>query len=383
MGAAPQLPLSTILNVSVALGNLGANAYNTSNLAIFTSDTPGTNFPASGYQIYLTPAGVAADWGSSSVTTQMADAVFNQKPNILAAGGTLIVIPLQASETLAAAITRTSTLVQYFGCMSAAIESQADLLAAAAVAQGLNKILFAVQYDSASVAPGGALDLLRSGSLTQTRGLYYGDSTGSPGGINALLFQAAYAGRGLSVDFNGSKTTLTMQLKSLAGIQPDPTMTPTLYTQAMTAGADVYPSFQGDSSVASSGANDFFDNQYNLQWLAGAIQIAAFNFLAQTSTKVPQTEEGMDAYKAAIGQVLEQAKTNGMCAPGAWNSSTTFGNQAKFLANIQDVGYYMYSVPLAQQAQSARAARQAPPVQVALKYAGAVHSGNVIVNVNP
>jgi hypothetical protein len=448
MTAAPQLPVSNIINISVALGNLGINAYNTSNLLLMTADAPNGTFPSAGYQIYLTPAGVATDFGTASTTYQMANAVFSQTPNILAGGGYLVVatylaptsgitattnsttsltalssttgievgdsvtgtgipagtyvtaisgttvtmsqaatasasgVSVTFTETLNSAIVRTNPLFQYFGVMSASILGQADLLAAAATVQAMNKILFAVGDTSADIATGGKLDLLRSGGLTQTRGLYYGDTSGSPAGINALLFQAAYAGRGLSVNFNGSNTALTMNLKTLNTIQPDPTMTQTLYTAASTAGADVYVSLQGTSCVVSFGANDYFDNQYNLQWLAGALQVAGFNYLASTSGKIPQTEDGMTGLKGAYRAVLEQGKTNGMIAPGSWTSATTFGDQAKFLSNIQNVGYYIYSQPVALQAQSARAARQAPVIQVALKYQGAVHSSSVIVNVN-
>src|SRR5271165_360356 len=106
MGAAPQLPLTNIINISVAQGNLGVNAYNTSNLAIFTSENPGTGFPGAGYQLYLTPGAVATDFGTSSTTYQMANAVFSQQPNILAGGGYLVIFTYTSSETLAAAITR-------------------------------------------------------------------------------------------------------------------------------------------------------------------------------------------------------------------------------------------------------------------------------------
>lgn len=380
---APQLSLSNVINISVSQGNLGVNQYNTSNLAIFTGETPGTGFPGAGYQIYLTPQAVATDFGTSSVTYQMALAVFSQQPNILSGGGALIVIAYEPSETLAAAITRTSTVVQYFGCMSEQIESQSDMLAAAAVIQALNKMLFVVNYNSASIDPGGTLDLLRTGGFTQTRGLYYGDSSGSPAGINALLFQAAYAGRGLSVDFTGSNTTLTMALKTLATIQPDPSMTQTLYTKAQTAGADIYPSFQGDAASTSFGANDYFDDVYNLLAFVGDLQVQGFNYLAQTGTKIPQTENGMTGLKNAYAQVCRQYVNNAYLAPGAWNAPIPFGNPENLVTNIATTGYYIFSTPVALQTETQRIARTAPLVQIAVKTASAIQKSNVIVTVNP
>lgn len=475
-----QLQLSNIINISVAATPAGVNAYNTSNLAIFSDDVPGSGFGALGYKIYLDPVSVGIDFGTASKTYSMALSVFSQQPNILTGGGSLVVIPLivaqqtmtfsgvaasgtfvlnygghasaainwndtaamiqtklqavtglsevvvtgsiaseslivtmngiygaaalmtvtsdtlqtsgsssvtvtpstsTTGETIAAAITRTVGLVQYFGVIVNEILSvigQTDLLAAAAVIQALNKIAFFVSNVSADIAPGGMLDMLRTGSLTQTRGLYYGDSVA----VNALGMLASYASRGLSVNFSGSNTTITMNLKDLATVQPDPTLTQTLQNQATAAGADTYASLQGVPKVLCSGTNSFYDEVYNLQWFVGALQVAGFNFLAQSSTKLPQTENGMDGLKGAYRSICEQAVTNQYVAPGKWTSPTTFGNNADLIANVGQRGYYIYSLPISQQLQTDRAARKAPLVQIAIKEAGAIQSSTVIVNVN-
>lgn len=376
-----QLQLTNVINISVSATPSGVSAYNTSNLAIFSSETPSPVF-SSGYKIYLEPTEVGTDFGTSSVTYKMALAVFSQAPNILAGGGYLVVIPFVGVETLAAAVTRTADLVQYFGLMSTTIESQADMLAAAAVVQALNKIAFCVQRTTGSIDPGGSLDLVTTGGFTQTRGLYYGASAGVASDLNSLIMQASYAGRALSVNFSGSNTTTTMHLKDLVGVQPDSTMTQTLLNKAIAAGADTYVSLQGVPKVFTTGANSFFDQVYNLRWFVGALQVAGFNYLAQSSTKVPQTEAGMDGLKGAYRAVCELAVSNQYSAPGVWNSPTTFGNQADLYANVGQRGYYIYSTPIASQLQVDREARVAPLVQIALKEAGAIQSSTVIVNVN-
>ncbi len=373
-----QLQLTNVIDISVSAAPTGINAYNTSNLAMFTTETPDPVF-TDGYKIYLEPLEVGADFGTSSVTYQMALAVFSQQPNILAGGGYLVVIPLESSETLDDAITRTADIVQYFGLMSTQIESESDMLDAAAVVQALNKVAFFVQRDPATIESGGALDELRTGDFTKSRGLYYG----SDNDTDALVMQAAYAGRGLSVNFSGSNTTITMHLKDLSGVQPDPTMTQTLLNKAVTAGADTYPSLQGVAKVFCSGENTYFDEVYNLGWFVGALQVAGFNYLAQSSTKVPQTENGMDGLKGAYRAICEQAVTNQYVAPGTWNSPNTFGNQKDFYQNIIQRGYYIYSIPIAQQSQTDRVARKAPLIQIAIKEAGAIQSSSVIINVNP
>lgn len=373
-----QLQITNFIDISVSQAQAGISAYNTSNLACFSNETPGMSFGTDGFKIYLDPTEVGVDFGTNSVTFAQANAAFSQQPNMLAGGGYFVVILLQSSETLDAAITRTVDTVQYFGLMSTQIESQADMLAAAAVVQPLNKIAFFVQKASSSINPGGTLDLLRTGDFTHSRGLFYG----STDDLSALVMQAAYAGRALSVNFSGSNTTFTMHLKDLSGVQPDPSITQTLLNKAITAGADTYASYQGVPKVYCSGANSFYDQVYNLQWFVGALQVAGFNFLAQSATKIPQTEGGMLGLKGAYRAVCEQGVSNQYIAPGSWTSSTTFGNQADLIANIAQRGYYIFSAPIATQLQADRAARKAPLIQIAIKEAGAIQSSFVIVSVN-
>lgn len=367
-----------IITISVSQAQTGIGQYNTSNLAIFTNEAyDAPSFGDLGYKIYLSPTDVANDFGTESETYAMALAVFSQKPNILAGGGYLVVIPLN-SDPLNTAIVRTQDLVQYFGIMITRIMDDTETPAAAAVVQSLNKILFVVQRDETAVQAGGIIDNLTTAGYTQTRGLYYGGADDA----SALNMCAAYAGRALSTNFSGSNTTQTMHLKDLTGVLPDPSMTQTILNECESAGADVYVSFQGVAKTFTSGANGFFDDVYNLQWFVGALQVAGFNFLAESSTKVPQTEQGMRGLKGAYRQVCEQAVTNQYLAPGSWNSPDQFGNQQDLLDNISQRGYYIYSQPVSQQSQTDRVARKAPLVQIAVKAAGAIHSSDVVVYVN-
>jgi hypothetical protein len=286
---------------------------------------------------------------------------------------------------LNAAIVRTSSLVQYFGIISTALAqtiTSADVLAAAATVQAQNNMLFVVSNQSTDIQSGGILYTLMTDQYSQTRGLYYGD-TSSQGTANCLSYMASYASRGLSTNYNGSNTTQTMHLKQLIGVSPDPSMTQALLNYATLAGADCYVSLQGVPAVFTSGANTYFDQIYGQMWLIGALEVAGFNYLAQSATKVPQTEAGMTGLKSAYRNVCQQGISNQYMAPGTWTSSTTFGNQAAFLSNISQFGYYIYSSPISQQSQANRAARQAPLVQIAVKLAGAIQESSVVVYINP
>jgi hypothetical protein len=69
-------------------------------------------------------------------------------------------------------------------------------------------------------------------------------------------------------------------------------------------------------------------------------------------------------------------------APGSWELPNFFGSQTDFLRNISDIGYYIYSIPVSQQAATDRAARRAPLIQIAAKEAGAIHSASVLVSID-
>ena len=440
---------------------------------------------SAGYAIYLSPTQAVLDFGSASKTAQMVTSMFSQQPNMLAGGGSVMVIPfavntqtlsfnatptsgayeitwnsltttsittltasaaqtalqaltglsqvrvtgsvvsggalkvwffgqygvsslplsttantlsptttitvatVAAGESWSTAITRTQGLVAYFGhCVNELMDTigQTDVLAAAATTLALNYTCmgFVVTNNTTDVGNGGIVSLISGAADYTMRALFYGDTTtvGGIAGLNALLYMASYVGLALSTNFNGSNTTQTMHLKTLSTVNADPTITQTILANCILYGADTYPSLQGVAKVFTSGTNQFFDQVYNLCWFITALQVAGFNYLAQSSTKIPQTEPGMDGLKSAYRNVCEQAVSNQYLAPGTWTSSTTFGVQADFLNNILQRGYYIYSSPVATQSAAARAARQAPLVQIAAKQAGAVQSSSVIVYVN-
>lgn len=390
------LELTNVINISVTQAPIGLGAYNVNNLALFTRDVPITGGYGD-YGVYVSASGVATDFGSESETYQQAVAVFSQNPNILAGGGNLIVVPFEADssssssssgtlgggggvgvdvESLLEAINRTKDLIFYCGIISTSYPASADMEALADAIQAMgDKILFLPSATYSNVAS--EFTDIKDALDSNTRCLYYSTSA-----LDARLFAAAYAGRGMSVNFTGSNTAITMNLKQLATIDPDDAITQTIYTALRTAGVDTYIDYAGVPSVASNGANRYFDEVYNLVWLVSALKVAGFNALARVSNKIPQTEPGMGLLKSAYRLVIEQALNNGYIAPGQWTSFEWFGNQEDMNNNILERGYYIYSQPVNLQAVEDRAARRAPLIQIAIKEAGAIHSSNVLVNIN-
>lgn len=374
-----QLDITNVVTISLSAAQTGIGEYNVNNLAIFTAEEKGSTFGDLGYKIYKSPSEVGTDFGTTSITYQMALAAFAQSPNMLNGDGYLVVIPFAgSSETLTEAINRTASLVQYFGILSTKDYDAEEVRAAAAVVQTMNKMLFVVSNSTTDIAAEGSFASIAQAKLDKTRCLAYLSTETLP----AKLMAAAYAGRALSTNFEGSNTTQTMHLKDLATINADPTMTQTQLNLCQSCGADAYVNIAGVAKVFSSGVNSFFDQVYNRCWFLGALEVAGFNALAKVSTKIPQTEPGMTLLKGAYRLVCERGVRNGYLAPGAWNSADRFGDVEAMLRNIEEVGYYLYSLPVNQQAQTEREARKAPLVQIAAKEAGAIHSSNVLVYIN-
>lgn len=374
-----QLDITNVITISLSAAQTGLGEYNVNNLAIFTGETPETSFGDLGYKIYKAPKEVGVDFGTTSTTYKMALSVFAQTPNILNGNGYLVIIPFASgSETLATAISRADSLVQFFGILSTKDYDDEEVAAAAAVVQTLNKILFVVSNSASDIAATGSFHDIAEAGYDKTRCLAYLSATTEP----AKIMAAAYAGRALSTEFEGSNTTSTMHLKDLVGVTADPTMTQTQLNLCQSCGADAYVNIAGVAKTFTSGANGFFDQVYNRCWFLGALEVAGFNALAKVSTKVPQTEPGMTILKGAYRLVCDRAVRNGYCAPGAWNSADRFGDVEAMLRNIEEVGYYIYSLPVNQQAQTEREERKAPLIQIALKEAGAIHSSNVLVYIN-
>ncbi|AWI10311.1 DUF3383 family protein [Ereboglobus luteus] len=388
----PEIDITNVIQIDVSTPPAGLSSYNINNLAYFTKETP-INAPDAGYAVYLTPSAVASDWGTNSAVYKASVAIFSQSPNILTGGGAFIVILMEDAELLATAIERTKNLVYYSGILTGfdpwvtansdaetpVVADYDEAIAASNAVQSVNKILFLASPELDALGSNGIFAQIKAANNTHTRMLLYTVENAS---VNHRLMAAAYAGRAMSTNFSGSNTTATMHLKDLATITPDPLINETVITDCRRIGPDVYVNIAGLPKVFASGANDYFDNVYNLNWFKGAMEVAGFNVLATTSTKVPQTEPGMSLLKGAYRLVCEQALANGFISPGSWNSPELFGDPESLRRNVLERGYYIYSQPVNEQPQADREARKAPLIQIAIKFAGAIHSTNLIIYIN-
>ncbi len=279
-----------------------------------------------------------------------------------------------SGETLAAALLRVSALVQFVGWFTNLEIEDTVYLATAAANQPLGKIFVHSSVSTADIA--GICSSIGAASYFNTKCLLYTSNL-----TTSNLLRAAYVGRACSVNFSGSNTFSVMFLKNLVGLSADDGITQTIYDAAKAAGVDTYDDFgiAGMSCNRYGSTGLYFDEVYGDLWLQFALQIAGFNALATTSTKVPQTEKGMTYLKSVIVTILKQGVTVGYIGVGLqWNSSQTFGDPETLKASITAVGYFVYSLPISQQSQNDREARISPTIQIAIKRAGATQHVDVL-----
>ena len=263
----------------------------------------------------------------------------------------------------------------YFGGILTTQECENTLVKANATAiQAQDHIYYEVTKSLKNMAVLG--EQITQANLNKTRLLAYSEK-------NEKVAIATYATIASSTNYSGTDTCLTMNLKELTGVDPDKNLNQTYYNSAKTNGCDIYGSTCGLSAVYSFGANSYTDEVTADLALKKSLEVAMFNVLKQTMTKIPQTESGVTALKNAAIQVLQQFVRNGAIGTGLkWGSPIPFGNGETFQDNIEKLGYYVYSEPIANQAQSEREARVCPLIQIALKRSGSIHSSDVIVYIN-
>ena len=284
-----------------------------------------------------------------------------------------------AAETLAAGV---SALIAASGdwyageLVEEGVDNNSIILAAGVIEAQQKKRVFGVTVtDTTAIDPTSTTDLgylLEANNFGRTFAQY---SQYEPQAV------ASFFGRASTVNFNASRSTLTMKFKQEPGVRAE-TITETQAAALKAKNLNVFVNYDNDTAIIQEGVmadGTFFDERHGLDWLENAVQTAVYNLLYTSLTKVPQTDEGANLIVTTIEDVLAQAVANGLVAPGKWNAAG-FGQLKQ--GDTLSKGYYVYAPPVATQSQADREARKSVPIQVAVKLAGAVHFVDVIINVN-
>lgn len=188
-------------------------------------------------------------------------------------------------------------------------------------------------------------------------------------------------GRMSTVNFEGSNTTITLMFKQCPGVEPE-------YLKTSQANAlqrnnvNVFAAYQNDTSILQYGTMSggwYIDEVHGLDWLQNRVETDLWNLLYTSTTKIGQDESGMTAILSTVNSSLEAGVRNGLIAPGVWNGDE-FGTLKR--GDTLTTGFYVYIQPLEEQSQADREQRKAPPIQIAVKLKGAVHSIDVTITVN-
>lgn len=253
----------------------------------------------------------------------------------------------------------------------------ADHLAVAAYIEATNtKHLYGVTTQEAgALVPSTTTDIAYQLSQLRYNKTVVQYSSTSPYAIVSAL------ARQLTVDYTGNSTAITLMYKGQPGIVAESINT----TQALSLrgkNCNVLVNYNNDTAifqhgVASSGV--FVDIVTGTDWLAVTLQNALYNLLYTTPTKIPQTDSGSHMMVTTAEAVMVQAVQNGLLAPGRWNSNG-FGSLQS--GDFLPKGFYVWVQRMADQNPVDRAARKAPPMQIAAKLAGAIHEISIAVTVN-
>lgn len=351
--------ISTIADIVKVLNNKNLDVYieAVGNTIKFTSKRFGTD---SNVEISAITEGSVIDLSTSTYLD--------------AAAGTTVTGTNASGQTLADAVSAALQQVYFGGVLSTQYTDDATTLANSTAIQSKDVVYYNDMASLKDMASLGAS--IKGAGLGKTRTLAY-----SQGAEQAKIATATYATIAKSVNYNGSNTAITMNLKELTGILGDGGLSDSYVLSANTNGVDIYGITGGISCVYSNDNNGYTDDIEANLWHKKATEVAGFNYLRQTNTKIPQTEQGMTGLKNAYTQVCEKAIRNNTIAPGTWNTAIPFGDPEDFKRNIEEKGYYIYSIPVALQAQTEREARKAPVCQIALKRSGAFHFSDVIITI--
>lgn len=195
---------------------------------------------------------------------------------------------------------------------------------------------------------------------------------------NASISAAA---RILTTDFRGNNTVITLKFKQQPGVVAE-SLNTTQANSAAAKNANIFVNYNNGTAIIQEGVmadGTFTDIVTGTDWLAVTIQNALYNLLYTSTTKIPQTDQGMQLLTTECERVCGQGVINGLLAPGVWNANG-FGviKQGDYLSK----GFYVYAPSVDDQDQADRAARMATPIQIAAKLAGAIHSVDVAITVN-
>lgn len=187
-------------------------------------------------------------------------------------------------------------------------------------------------------------------------------------------------GRAFTVNFSQTKSTITLKFKQLPGVVAE-NLGESQARALEKKRVNVFVNYDNDTAIFQEGVmsgDAYFDEIHGLDWLQNAVQNKVWNLEYQTKTKIGQTDTGANQFVAEITAVLDAGVNNNLIASGIWNGDS-FGLLEQ--GDRLESGYYVHVGLVDEQDQSEREQRKSPPIRVAAKLAGAIHSVDIDIDV--
>lgn len=289
-------------------------------------------------------------------------------------------VPGIAAESLVSAV---ATLADMSGAWyslqvaTATPPADADHIAVAALIEGLSTSqsrIYGVTIQNAN-----AMDSTTSADLASSLKPY--SRTYDQFSRNDPYAAQSLFGRFATIDYEGSNTSITAAYKQEPGVTPE-VIAESQFSTLKSKNCNVFVAVQNGTQIIFPGVmanGDYIDERIGADWLQNRIQTDCYNLLYTTSTKVPQTDAGMNLIKTVIANACTVAVQNGFIAPGVWLGPNV-GTLRTF--DVLTSGFYIFAPPVSTQSQADRAARKSVPFQVCCKLAGAVHVISVLANLD-
>lgn len=293
-------------------------------------------------------------------------------------GCTVSVASITETVVQAAAACRAANSEWYALVVCGQKSNAANILALAAWAETATpSTMYCFNTDLIDVPTSSTTDVLsqlKALNYTQTFGQYctYADQPDAVAGI------VGYAMGQMTGALANSAYTLNF--KTVVGLVVE-SLTSTQFANIIGKRGNVYVNrgeyynwLQNGNMVNGS----YFDERIYLDKMANDIQLSVADLFNQVP-KVPQTEAGVAQIVAVINVVMNDAVRVGFVAPGKWLGQTIMNlKNGDTLPN----GFLVQSEPIASQSKADRDARKSPPIYVAAKLAGAIHSVVIRVDVD-
>ena len=375
------LPVSNVVNVDIIMSAVASTGRNFGALLILGTSTviPVTER----IRQYSAIEDIGDHFGVDSPEYEAATIFFSQspKPTLVYIGRWAKTLAGGEDGTVETLLQAVKAALQYTNWYGLAIADSADLVeadvisvAAAIEASSLSRILAVTTDDVNVLVAGNTANIgykLKAAGYGRTFWQY--SSSSKYAAISAF-------GRAFTVNFTGSNTTITLKFKTEPGITYE-TLTTAQASAIDAINGNVYVYYANDTAIIQQGVmanGDFFDERHGLDWLQNYVQTNLYNLLYTSTTKIPQTDAGVTRLMTNVEASLDQAVNNGLIAPGVWNGGPIGQIES---GDTLTKGYYVHADAVANQAQSDREARKSPVIQAAIKLAGAIHYGDVQINV--